>query len=358
MKPLLFLLDAEAVHNVFINFGSFLGESEVTKNITSTLFNYKNKKLNQNISGMKFDNPIGLAAGFDYEASLTQILPSVGFGFQAVGTVTNMEYEGNTPPRMARLPKSKALLVNKGFKSSGANNITKRLGNLKFEYPVGVSIGRTNSLKLKTQKQSIEDIISAFKLFEKRKIKNAYYELNISCPNLKGNISFYPPKNLKELLVEFDKLKLKRPVYVKMPITESDKETLAMLKTISKHSPVGVIFGNLRKNRKGSMFDKNEIKKTTKGNFGGRPNYKRSNELIDLTYKHFKDRFIVVGCGGVFSATDAYEKIKRGASLIQLISGMVYEGPQLISEINKGLVELLKNDGYNKISQAVGAYHK
>ena len=136
--------------------GKFLGKFEQTRNATSSLLKYKNKSLSQKIHGITFTNPIGLSAGFDYNAQLTQILPSVGFGFETVGTITNMPYEGNPKPRLGRLPKSKSLLVNKGFKSDGTDKVITNLENIKFSFPVGVSIGRTNSASLKSLDQSIE----------------------------------------------------------------------------------------------------------------------------------------------------------------------------------------------------------
>jgi dihydroorotate dehydrogenase len=277
-----------------------------------------------------------------------------------VGTITNLPYEGNPKPRLGRLPKSKSLMVNKGFKSTGAKKVSNALKSLEFEIPIGISIGRTNSKILKTQKQSVDDIVSAFKKFERANFSNSYYELNISCPNLihGGNINFYSPANLEELLSAVDKLKIKKPIFVKMPIEKSDKEVLDMLTVISKHNLQGVIFGNLQKDKSDKSLYPEEVKKFTAGNFSGKPTQKRSNELIKLSYKHYKDKLAIVGCGGIFSGEDAYKKIKLGASLVQLITGLIYEGPQLVAQINFELVDLLERDGYEHISQAVGANNK
>jgi dihydroorotate dehydrogenase len=227
-----------------------------------------------------------------------------------------------------------------------------------FKIPVGISIGRTNTLELKTQKDSITDIIKAFTRLERSRVDNSYYELNISCPNLYGDITFYPPKNLKELLVEVDKLHLKKPLFVKMPIEKSNEEVMEMLEVIAKHSPAGVIFGNLQKNRKDKSFIQNEVRQFKVGNFSGKPTYDRSNELIRLSYRHYHDRLTIFGCGGVFSGADAYRKITLGASLVQLITGMIFMGPQLIAQINIQLSEYLKNDGLVYISEAVGIHNK
>ncbi len=353
IKPVFFRLDPERVHIGATALGERLGRHKNLKKLISSQFKIKNPALRQKILGINFLSPISLAAGFDYEARLTQITPSLGFGFQTVGTITNSAYGGNPRPQLGRLPQSKSLMVNKGFRNLGAEETSEKLKKLSFEIPIGVSVGRTNSAKL-NQKQSIDDIICTFKIFEKKHVKNGYYELNISCPNLFGNVTFYTHKNLNDLLSEIDKIKLKKPLFIKMPITKTDAQTLRLLEAAAKHNIKGVIFGNLQSNRFHPSLIKSEAKKFKAGNFSGKPTFERSNELIELAYKKYKERFIIIGCGGVFSAEDAYLKIKKGATLVQLITGMVFEGPQLIHEINSGLLKLLKKDGFKNISEAIG----
>jgi dihydroorotate dehydrogenase subfamily 2 len=355
LKPFLFLIDPEFVHVQIVKTGETLGKYSFTKSVVGKIFKVGDPSLEQKIAGVKFQNPVGLAAGFDYEARLTQILPAVGFGFETVGTITNKSYSGNPKPMLGRLPKSRSLMVNKGFKNPGANEVIKKLAPLKFEIPIGVSIGRTNSRNLPTEKESIKDIVSAFNKFENAKLRITYYELNISCPNLFGNISFYPPNNLKDLLTEVEKLKIKKPLFIKMPIEKSDQEVLEMLDVISDFTIKGVIFGNLQKNRKDPAIMQDEVSKFKVGNFSGKPTEKRSNELIKLCYQNFKKRFVIIGCGGIFGGQDAYKKIMLGASLVQLITGMVFQGPQLIGQINLDLIDLLKKDGFHNISDAVGS---
>ena len=359
LKPLLFCIDPEIVHEYMTLIGKFCGTIPLIRNLISYAFNYSSPLLKQTHHGITYTGPIGLSAGFDYKARLPRILPSLGFGFGTIGTITNLAYEGNPLPRLGRLPKSQSLLVNKGFKNAGSIQIIKEIENIPFTIPIGISIGRTNSKSLKTQKDSVKDIVTAFKKFEKSKVQHAYYELNISCPNLiHGDISFYSSKNLEELLIEMDLLKLHHPLYIKMPIDKTNEETKEMLDVIVNHNVQGVIFGNLQRNRKDPSFDKEEIKSAGLGNFSGKPTEKRSDELISLAYKHAHNKLLIIGCGGVFSAEDAYRKIKLGASLIQLITGMIYEGPQLISNINFKLIHLIKNDGYISISEAIGSNYK
>lgn len=358
VKPVFFKFDPEMVHELIANTGEFMGKFEFTRDLNATFLNYQSDVLSQNLWGINFRNPVGLAAGYDYYAKLTQVLPSVGFGYMTVGTITNGAYEGNPKPRLGRLPKSRSLMVNKGFKNRGAEYTSNKLAQLKFEIPVGVSIGRTNRRESMNFEQSVDDIVQAFQIFEKANVPNSYYELNISCPNLYGNVSFYPPQNLNILLNAVMQLRLNKPIFIKMPIDHSDQDTLNMLEVIVKYPIQAVIFGNLFKDRTSPYFEKDEVAKFSVGNFSGKPTYKRSNELISLAYKYYHEKLTIIGCGGIFSAEDAYEKIKSGASLVQLITGMIFEGPTLIGDINKGLTEMLKRDGFNNISQAVGLYHK
>jgi dihydroorotate dehydrogenase subfamily 2 len=353
-RKIFFLIDSETIHLRLTDFGEMLGKIRPIAATIKYFVRFNDPGLEQILFKIKFQNPVGLAAGFDYRAQLTQILPSIGFGFGTIGTITNSPSEGNPKPRLGRLIKSKSLMVNKGFRNPGIKNVLQKLKKLLFEFPVGISIGKTNTEKLTTQRQSVEDIIKAFKETEKSNVNFSYYELNISCPNLAGNISFYQPQKLEELLIEIKRLKLSKPVFVKMPIDQTDKETLDMLKIIINFPVQGVIFGNLQKNRLDPSFDQKEILKYKVGNFSGKPTEKRSNELIKLTYKNYGKKLTIIGCGGIFNAKDAYKKIKLGASLVQLITGMIYAGPLLPAEINSDLSDLIKKDGFKNVSEAIG----
>ena len=328
LKPILFKFDAELIHGFFIKIGQIIGKSIFTQKISSFLWNYKDSSLEQNIAGISFKNPVGLAAGFDYEGRLTQIMPEVGFGFETIGTITNSAYGGNTKPRLGRLIKSRSLLVNKGFKNLGIHKTLEKLTGKKFKMPVGLSIGVTNTSSFQNQNESILDIVKAFEVAENSKIPFSYYELNISCPNLQTNVEFYSPENLEELLNAVTKNKLSKPLFIKMPMDKTDAEILEMLKIILKYPVAGVIFANLQKNKQDPSLDQKEVAQFTKGNFSGKPTEKRSNELISLAYKICGEKLIIIGCGGIFNADDAYRKIKAGASLVELITGMIFEGPQ------------------------------
>ncbi len=150
-------------------------------------------------------------------------------------------------------------------------------------------------------------------------------------------------------MTNIDRLRLKKPVFVKMPIDQTDKSVINIMNIIVKHKSIsGIIIGNLQKNRKDKSLIPSEVKKFKAGYFSGKACEERSNELIKLVYKKYKNKTIIIGCGGVFSAEDAYKKIKLGASLVQLITGMIFQGPQLISQINIGLIYIVKQDGFKK----------
>jgi dihydroorotate dehydrogenase len=353
-KKFLFLFDPEFVHDFITSVGGKIGNVGISRSVIKKLFYVKTRKLSQVYFGISFDNPVGLAAGFDYQAKLTNTLPLLSFGFQTIGTITNHPYEGNPKPRLGRLAKSRSLMVNKGFKNPGIKEIVKKLQKKEFKIPVGLSIGKTNSTKHMAQVEAIDDIVSAFKIAECSRVNFSYYELNISCPNLFGDVDFYPPENLRELLKAVTDLKLKKTLLIKMPIEKTDEQTMEMLDVITQFPVAGVIFGNLQKNRKDKSLNAEEVKRFPVGNFSGKPTEQRSNELIELTYRNYGKKLIIIGCGGIFNAQDAYRKIKLGASLVQLVTGLIFEGPQLVAQINLDLKELLRKDGFINISEAIG----
>ncbi len=361
VKPILFKFPADDVHHFFLKTGNFFGRNKFTRNFLSSILLYKNQILEQKILGINFSNPLGLAAGFDYDADLIDILPSISFGYHTVGTVTNLPYEGNPRPMLGRLPKSKSLLVNKGFKSNGLSSVLSKINKKNGGIPLGISIGATN-MPYKNIEGMIEDICTSFE----KVIKEGnfdYYELNISCPNLINveNLKdkFDEPLGFGMLLNKLSYLNINKPLFIKMYLEKSESETISLCDVAVDYKWVkGFIFANLVKDRKNKVFDKEEIESAGKGNFSGKPTEELSNNLVSEVYKKYRDRFVVVGCGGIFNGKDAYEKIKRGASLVQMVTGMVYEGPSVISRINKELAILIKNDGHKNISEAIGAYYK
>lgn len=336
IKPILFKIDAESVHNQ----ATKLGELFENQNwFLSHLFCFKKISLNKKLLELEFGNPIGLAAGFDYDGHLAKVMKYVGFGFNTVGTVTAQSYKGNEFPRLARLPKSKSLLVNKGFKSEGAEAVAKRLDKKNLTgHLIGISVGSSNVPSIDTIDKAIEDYLITFNIF-KDKPYVKYFELNVSCPNTKMTESFTNQNNFSKLVKAIQSLEIKQPIFIKMPNEISFNDSDILVSTALKNNIKGFIFSNLVKNRNNKIFDRIEIEKfkNLKGNFSGKPTAENSIKLIKHTREKFGKKVVLISCGGIFDGNDAIERFNAGADLIQLITGMIYEGPQVIEEINRGL---------------------
>ncbi|MCD5390015.1 MAG: quinone-dependent dihydroorotate dehydrogenase [Candidatus Pacebacteria bacterium] len=365
IKPILFKQDPEQVHDKFTKIGVYMGKFWITKKITKIFFHYENPRLEQTYFGIHFKNPVGLSAGFDYNVQLTNILGDVGFGFMSGGTVTFHKYKGNSKPRLKRLPKSQSLLINKGFKSAGLKKVLKDISFTKYNSAkVGISIGATNSPYLCNPKEQVNDILKSFAyLMSHHHLDSfAYFELNISCPNVAGSGVLTEPDILDNLLQNVREIIGDRVLFVKFQAEIDWDDARELVQIMINHNVEAIIVANLLKNKSNYDFNKKEISEiidnNLMGNFSGKPVEPFADSLISNIYKEFGTEIKIIGVGGIFSAEDAYEKIKRGASLVQLITGIVFEGPSLIGNINKKLVQLLKNDGYTNINEAIGSYYK
>ncbi len=347
IRRFFFNFDSETIHNFLVKSGAFLTRFWLMRVMISVVFGFYHPDLAVKLAGIRFPNRVGLSAGFDYDGDLVQTLPVIGFGWHTIGTTTLEPYAGNAKPRLSRFISSRALLVNKGLKTIGALALIAKLRRFPFKIPVAISIASTNKSFASTKDQ-ILDILSCFRLFEKSGLRHQLYELNISCPNTFGGEPFTTPARLATLLTAMDRLKITRPVLVKMPIDQSEAETLALLAVVAKHQVAGVIFGNLTKDKNNLSLTKKDraVWLQKKGNVSGKPTWERSNALIALTKKHYPLRFIIVGTGGIFSPEDAVTKIELGADLVQLITGMVFEGPELIGQINHLLARKLPKTHY------------
>ena len=334
--------------------GKFLGRFSIARHLTKSLFYFGDPSLEQTVVGICFKNPVGLSAGFDKNAELSQILPSVGFGFEEIGSVTGEYCAGNQKPRLWRLRESQSLLVYYGLKNDGCEAIAHRLKNSQFKFPLGISIAKTNNPATVDEQAGIADYAKAYSTFVKAGIGD-YFTINISCPNAYGGEPFTDPDKLDRLLFALlgvDGVSWSRPVFLKMPAEMSFEMIDQIIAVARKYRIAGFVSTNLAKDRNNPNIRESDVPNT--GGMSGKIVQKLSDRQIEYIYKKTRDEFIIIGVGGIFSAEDAYRKIKLGASLVQLITGMIFEGPQLVGEINKGLVRLMKNDGFTNISEAVG----
>ncbi len=336
-KPVAFAIDPEKVHDWATLVGRFLGSNPITRAFTRLMFDYSHPSLEQEVLGIHFKNPIGLSAGFDKNAQLTALMPCVGFAYEEVGSITGEPCEGNPKPRLWRHKDLKSIRVYYGLLNDGCEKIAARLQKARFTSPVGISIAKTNNPETCETDAGIEDYVKAFKAFAHI---GAYTTVNISCPNAYGGQPFTDAKKLKALLQELDKIPTKKPVFLKLSPDLSEGELNEILDISRAHRIDGFVCTNLTK--KHHFGD---------GGLSGKAVEALANAQIRTVYQKMKGKTVIIGCGGIFSAEDAYAKLKAGASLLQLITGMIYEGPQLISEINQGLVELMKKEGVSSVSE-------
>jgi dihydroorotate dehydrogenase len=349
-KPYFFRQDPEDVHDTMTRLGETLGKFGATRFLARAAFAYDDPRLQQRVDGIDFPNPIGLAAGFDKDAHLVDILPSVGFGFEEIGSVTGEPCAGNPRPRLWRLPKSKSLVVYYGLKNEGCEAVSARLRGRRFAIPIGTSVAKTNCAATVDTDAAIADYEKAYRAFADI---GSYTTVNISCPNAFGGQPFTDPASLERLLARLEKVPTRKPTYLKLSPDVVGDQLDAVIDVAMRHGVRGFISSNLTKDPAAATLVGGE-KFPEKGGLSG----KAVAALADAQLAHVRRRTggsaTLIGCGGVFSAEDAYRKIRAGASLVQMITGMIFEGPQVVGDINRGLAALLKRDGFANVGEAVG----
>lgn len=358
-------MDPEDAHQRALKFGTTIVQTVMGRKLLRLLFYYEHPSLEQDILGMHFKNPLGLAAGFDKDAQLLYIMPLIGFGFEEVGSITGEPCVGNPQPRLWRLPKSESLIVYYGLKNKGAEIISNALQEKKFKFLVGISVAKTNSPETVATTAGIADYCKALQAFHEKNIGD-YYTINISCPNSFGGEPFTDPKKLEQLLKAVRRLKVTKPIFLKLAAELDKKMVDDIIVTSLTYGISGFICSNLIKDKTNNALaeqDKKYYQQLNKGGLGGKAARDKSTALVSYVYQQVQKykkqqkierEIIILGCGGIFTAEDAYAKIKAGASLVQLATGLIYRGPSVISDISYNLVKLLKKDGFSSISEAVG----
>jgi dihydroorotate dehydrogenase len=337
LKPALFQFDPELVHDVFVNLGEKLGQSSTTKFLVEKIYGLPEGLEPTTVDGITYLTPVMLAAGFDYNGRLAPILKSVGFGGEEVGSVTARPCPGNHPPRLRRLIKSQSIVVYKGLKNEGVDKIIERLKKspIPHDFVLGISIAKTNDEKCVTVADGIDDYFYSYQRLIEENI-GRFYTINISCPNAHGGEDFTDPDRLHLLLEKLNTLPCPRPRYVKLPINMPFVQLKPLLDCIKSHQFNGVVIGNLNKNYQ-AIKDESERPQKFRGGLSGLACRDLSNQLISQTREYIPDQFTIIGCGGILTPQDAIEKLNRGANLLQLISGMIFNGPHLMGQIAEAL---------------------
>ena len=340
IRSLIFKLDPETAHDLAIKALKF---NPIYRN------KIKNNKLIQTeIFGKIIPNPIGIAAGFDKDAEVYNPLFKLGFGFVEVGTVTPVNQYGNPKPRIFRLEEDMALINRLGFNNSGSEKVRSRIISNSPKGLFGINIGPN-----KDTNNRLEDYLICF-----RKFYNLadYLTINISSPNTENLRNFHNEDELDELLSLINKekkiLKTTVPITVKISPDIQDENINIISDLLLKHNVEAVIISNTTDKNRENLSN---INKLEKGGLSGKPLEKRSNELINKFYKILNNKIKIIGVGGVDSGHSAYQKIINGASLVQIYTGMIYQGPSIATKISQELINILEKEGVKNISDVVGS---
>lgn len=346
VRPILFRLDAETAHEIGIN---ALANGLARPFTTRKEF----PELSTERFGLKFDNPLGIAAGFDKNGIAVKQLASLGFGFVEVGTVTFDPQQGNEKPRMFRLPEDNALINRLGFNNHGAEKVAKRLAEIERKCVVGVNIGKNKTVP---NEEAVENYLKSFDLVHS---VADYIAINISSPNTPNLRELQKAENLEDLLSALQKRNSEmceganlKPLLVKIAPDLNKSEIETIVDICRRHAIAGIIATNTTISRD-SLTTKN-VGNLGVGGLSGKPLARRSNEVISTIYRYSQGKLPIIGVGGIFNGEDAFEKIAAGASLLQAYTGFVYGGPSFARSVNKGLAEILKKKGFDRLDDAIG----
>tara|TARA_A100001011_G_scaffold220227_1_gene228224 strand:+ start:58254 stop:59279 length:1026 start_codon:yes stop_codon:yes gene_type:complete len=331
IKRLLFLFDPEWIHHIVFKSIKIVNKIPGVSSLLSSIYVLKDKRLEQKLFGLNFPNPVGLAAGFDKDAKLFNELSRFGFGFIEIGTLTPKPQDGNSKKRMFRLPEDEGLINRLGFNNEGVEAAVRRLKKNKGVL-IGGNIGKN---KITSNKEAVNDYIFCFNnLFE----YVDYFVVNVSSPNtpnLRALQDKEPLINLLSTLKDLNNKKLiPKPILLKIAPDLTEDQLIDIVEIVKSTKIDGVIATNTTIRRKNLMSSNRE----ELGGLSGRPLKDMSTEVIRFLAQKSNHAFPIIGVGGVHKPEDAIEKLNAGASLVQLYTGFVYEGPGIVKRINKALL--------------------
>jgi dihydroorotate dehydrogenase len=354
VRPILFRLPPETVHELALHSLPFL-KSFIARPFESPM-------LNTNLFNLRFQNPVGLAAGFDKDGVALESLAALGFGSIEAGTVTYHPQPGNPKPRMFRLAKDQALINRAGFNNRGAAAFVKRVEHRQPDCVLGISIGKS---KITPLEEATADYLASFELVYKLA---DYIAINVSSPNTPQLRELQQSEQLTSLLVALQtrNLELQKrhgrltpvPLLVKISPDLERRDLETIVDVIERLQIDGIIATNTTINRDNLRTDQSRVEACGAGGLSGKPLTTKATQMIAELYQLTGGRIPLIGVGGIFTAEDAWEKICAGASLVQVYTGFIYKGPNIVRQINEGLVEILRREGFAKIDEAVGSRAK
>ncbi len=336
VKPLLFLLSPEKAHHFTVSLLKIVLGIPIVRSIFKKMHTIEDESLHRNIFGLTFKNPVGLAAGFDKDGKYFESMAALGFGFIECGTVTPRPQIGNPQPRLFRLPKDGALINRMGFNNEGVDHLVKKLKvRKKSDVIIGGNIG-------KNKDTPNENAVDDYEIcFEKLFPYVDYFVVNVSSPNTPNLRALQDREPLTKLLTHLQNLNhskpTPKPILLKIAPDLNNNQLDDILEIVKDSKISGVIATNTTIDRSKLTTSKNEIEKIGNGGLSGAPLKQRSTEVIRYLNEHSKGNLKIIAVGGISSEQDAIEKLKAGASLVQIYTGLIYEGPHLIRNINEAI---------------------
>jgi dihydroorotate dehydrogenase len=343
IKSILFRFDPETAHSIAGLGLRSLAYAPILLRALKNHYFVTHPSIHQKIFGIDFANPVGLAAGFDKNGEYITATPTLGFGYTEIGTITPLPQEGNPKPRLFRLKEERSIQNAMGFNNHGAEYMVKQLNKLYFfDYPIGINIGKNKVTPEERALEDYEHLLHTFKEY------GDYIVINISSPNTPGLRDLQNEQFITDLF-DMAKTITKQPIFLKIAPDMSSEDAITLCHAAINAGASGIIATNTTIDYSLSRDAKDF------GGISGALLREKSYQLFMTIGKEFHDKTTLISVGGIESAEDAYERIKAGASLIQVYSMLIYNGPKMIKEINQGVIKLLKADGYNHISEAIGA---
>jgi len=337
IKPILFCFSPERAHHITFAVIKFLFLIPGVSALFRLIYSVEDKKLERTVFGITFPNPVGLAAGFDKDAKIVDQFSSLGFGFIEIGTVTPVPQSGNDKPRLFRLPEDEAIINRMGFNNGGMKEVAARLRKRKSKVLIGGNIGKN---KITPNEEALNDYIKAFnELFD----CVDYFVVNVSSPNTPGLRALQEKGPLTEILNSLQAVNHSKPspkpILLKIAPDLTNEQLDDIVEIITETKLSGIIAANTTISRDGLKTEAAKVNEIGMGGLSGRPLTVRSTEVIRYLVKKSNGTIPVIGVGGIHSPKDALEKLEAGASLIQLYSGFIYEGPALVGAINKAILK-------------------
>jgi dihydroorotate dehydrogenase (fumarate)/dihydroorotate dehydrogenase len=361
IRPLLFRLDPERVHDVTVRAAEVAGRWALARRAAHRLWAFEDAGLRQTVAGLGFANPLGLAAGFDKNGRAVHLLGALGFGHVEIGSISAYVSHGNPRPRLFRIPRDRGIVVYYGVPNEGAEAVRRRLQGQRFAVPLGINLVKTND----PARPAVEPAVYEDYARSLRVLQDAadYLVLSLSCPNSPGDRDFLDDTaRIHKLLRRLAVLPPRRPVFLKLKPTR-DAGCLREIVAVADEFPWIAGFAvNLPADKPAELHLTTPRARLDRmpGAVGGKPVEAFVNDVLASLYRVVGpgSRYALMAAGGVFSAEDAYRKVRLGASLVQLLTGLVYRGPHIVKDVLGGLVRLAERDRFSSITEAVGADHR